>query len=144
MELYLLNTQLGLRPLYDSDYEERKKLKIGEVYKANIKVPRNLPFHRKYFALINCAWEYLTEQQQEPFANIEQFRKYCEVAAGYYSQWHSPEYDIQVRIPRSIAFDKMDGAEFANLYKSVKDVLWQRFLSGVVSEEEFMNNLANF
>lgn len=144
MEILLLNTQLGLRPLYDKDYEERKKLKIGEVYKANIKVPRNLAFHRKYFALINCAWEYLTEAQQEPFANIEQFRKHLEVAAGHYDQWHSPEYNIQVRIPKSIAFDKMSGDEFADLYKGVKDVIWQRFLSGVVSEEEFINNLANF
>lgn len=143
MELHLVNTRLGLIPIYPEDYEERKKLTIGEVYKATIKVPRNLAFHRKYFALINCAWEYLTEQQQEPFANLEQFRKHLEVAAGWHDQWFSPDYGITIRIPKSIAFDKMDGAEFASLYRAIKDVLFRNFLSSI-SEEEFTRNLINF
>lgn len=134
MELHLLNTQLGLMPIYPSDYDERKKLTIGEVYKASIKVPRNLAFHRKYFALINCAWEYLT---------TEQFRKYLEVSAGHFDQWHSPEYDMQIRIPKSIAFDKMDGAEFSDLYRRVKDVLFSKLLTSI-SEAEFNRNLINF
>jgi hypothetical protein len=143
MELYLLNTAGGLKPLYDADYDEKKKLKIGETYKATLKVPRNLAFHRKYFALINCAWEYLTEEQQEPFANSEQFRKYLEVAAGHYDQWFSPDYGITLRIPKSIAFDKMSGDEFGELYRRIKDVLFARFLTNI-SEEEFCKNLINF
>ena len=27
MELYLLNTSEGLKPMYDADYDEKKKLK---------------------------------------------------------------------------------------------------------------------
>lgn len=37
MELYLKNTAHGLIPLYDDDFEEKRKLKIGEVYKVSIK-----------------------------------------------------------------------------------------------------------
>ena len=37
MILLLKNTVEGLKPLYDDDYEEKRKLKIGEVYKADIK-----------------------------------------------------------------------------------------------------------
>lgn len=55
MKIKLLNTSVGLKPLYDEDFEEKKKLKIGEVYEATIKRPRNLSFHRKYFGLINLA-----------------------------------------------------------------------------------------
>lgn len=143
MKVQLLYTPIGLKPLYDEDGDELKKLKLGEVYEANIKVARNLPFHRKYFALIHLAWEYLNEQQQEPFANIEQFRKHLEVAAGWYDQWFSPDYGITIRIPKSIAFDKMDGAEFASLYRAIKDVLFRNFLSSI-SEEEFTRNLINF
>lgn len=58
MKIKLLNTSVGLKPLFDEDFEEKKKLKIGEVYEATIKRPRNLSFHRKYFGLINLAWEY--------------------------------------------------------------------------------------
>ena len=34
MEIRLLNTPSGLKPLYDEDYDQKKKLKIGEIYKA--------------------------------------------------------------------------------------------------------------
>jgi len=55
MELYLLNTSEGLKPCYDKDYDEKKKLKIGATYKAKITLARNVQFHRKYFSLINLA-----------------------------------------------------------------------------------------
>lgn len=84
MKIKLLNTPSGLKPMYDEDYEEKKKLKIGEVYEATIKRPRNLSFHKKYFALINLAWEYQNERAVEHFKhNIELFRKTIEVAAGW-------------------------------------------------------------
>ena len=76
MKIKLLNTSVGLKPLYDEDFEEKKKLKIGEVYEATIKRPRNLSFHRKYFGLINLAWEYQNEIAVEHFKHsIELFRK---------------------------------------------------------------------
>jgi hypothetical protein len=48
-----------------------------------------------------------------------------------------------LRIPTSIAFDKMDDAEFSNLYERVKDVLFAEFLTNI-SEKEFTNNLSSF
>ena len=33
MKLLLQNTSHGLIPLYDADYEEKKRLKIGEIHK---------------------------------------------------------------------------------------------------------------
>ena len=76
MELYLLNTTSGLKPCYDEDYEEKKKLKIGETYKAKITLARNLKFHKKFFALINCAWEYQNEKVVEFFHhNKDAFRR---------------------------------------------------------------------
>ena len=49
MKIYLLNTASGLRPMDDNDYEAKQKLKIGEVYKAEIKKVRNYNFHKKIF-----------------------------------------------------------------------------------------------
>jgi hypothetical protein len=57
----------GLVPINDVSYDEKKKLKIGQVYEVIIKLVRNYEFHKKYFALINCAWEYLPEHKQEFF-----------------------------------------------------------------------------
>ena len=67
MDIYLKNTSSGLIPMIDDDYESKQKLKIGEVYKCTIKKARNYELLKKYFALINCSWEYLREPQQQFF-----------------------------------------------------------------------------
>ena len=39
MKLLLLNTREGLKPLTDDDYDEKKKLKIGEIYEVRLVSP---------------------------------------------------------------------------------------------------------
>lgn len=144
MKLKLLNTIAGLKPLYDEDYEEKKKLKLGEVYEVTIKQSRNLAFHRKYFALINLAWEYQSEKVVEHFHhNQDLFRKTVEVAAGWCDVMYSINRKEWVEIPKSIAFDKMDNDEFTLLYDRVKDILYAYFLKDV-STEEFEKHLIQF
>ena len=144
MELYLLNTTSGLKPCYDEDYEEKKKLKIGETYKVKITLSRNLQFHKKFFALINCAWEYQNEKVVEFFHhNKDAFRKTVVIAAGWYEPVYSIDKKEWTQNYKSIAFDKMDEAEFMDLYDNVKRVLFQTFLRHI-DEEEFMKNLINF
>ena len=144
MELNLLNTAGGLVPCDDNDYEEKRKLKVGQIYKATIKLNRNYRLHRKYFALINCAWAYQNERQTAFFkGSVEIFRKTMEMAAGHCERVYSIEHKEWRDIPKSIAFDKMDEAEFRDLYERVKDVLFATALR-CVSEEEFINALANF
>lgn len=60
MEIHLVRTSLGLQAYGDEDYEMLRKIKIGSVVKANIVQPRNIKFHRKFFSLINAAWDCLT------------------------------------------------------------------------------------
>ena len=144
MKINLVVTSDGFRPATDEDYELKKKLKRGSVVKCTIVEFRNYAFHRKYFALINCAWEYLTEQQREFFYdNVESFRKTVEVSAGHcepvYNRTRNEWYDI----PKSISFDKMSESEFEILYERVRDVLYQMFIPNV-SKEDFEKELANF
>lgn len=144
MKIHLVNTARGLLvPDSDADYEAKQKLKVGEVYTAEIKLARNYGFHRKFFALINCAWEFLDEKQTNGFRTVENFRKYVEVAAGYCEPFYSPKLKRWVEIPKSIAFDKMDQAEFEDLYARVRDVI-DRILSHYVSREEFERVLMSF
>lgn len=130
--------------MYDADYDEKKKLKIGEVYKANITKERNVDFHRKYFALMNCAWAYLNEKETEFFhGSQDSFRKTVQVAAGFYTPIFSIKRGEWIEEPKSISFDKMDEFEFRDLYEKVKTVLYNVFLKSV-SIEEFERNLINF
>lgn len=148
MKLNLLNTKQGLIPVYDDDFEEKKKLKLGEVYRSNIVLFRNYEFHKKFFALINCAFEYLSEEQTERLGGDnkfgrDNFRKEMLKAAGVSNTYYSVVRNELVVEAKSIAFDKMDNAEFHDVYDAVKNAIFRTVLYGI-SEDEFNRNLINF
>lgn len=143
MQLFLKNTSAGLIPMYDSDFDEKRKLKIGETYKVKITKARNYEFHKKYFALIKCSWEYLNEKQQVFFGSINSFRKSVQIAAGFYEPIFNIEKREWTQESKSISFDKMDEYEFRELYDRSKDVIFQVFLHWL-SVEEFDKELINF
>lgn len=143
MKLNLQNTARGLVPCYDDDFESKKKLKIGEIYTVEIRLARNYEFHKKYFALINCAWEYLTEKQQEFIKSREGFRKTLQIAAGWSETYYSISRKEWLEESKSISFEAMSGDEFETLYNGVKEVLFTTFLRNI-REEEFTKNLINF
>ena len=143
MKLLVINTPRGLVPLGDDDYDEKKKLKLGQTYSVEVKVARNVDFHRKYFALISYAWEFLNEQETERFRTKENFRKYVEVAAGHCDVIFHPRLQEYVEIPKSISFGKMDNAEFSDLYKRVKGVIFS-IIGNRVSQDQFERLLLDF
>jgi hypothetical protein len=143
MKLLVVNTPRGLVPLGDDDYEEKKKLKLGQTYSVEVKVVRNVDFHRKYFALIAYAWEFLDEQETERFKNKENFRKYIEIAAGHCDVIFHPRLQEFVEIPKSIAFAKMDNTAFSDLYGRVKNVIFS-IIGDRVTQEEFERLLIDF
>lgn len=144
MQIYVKNTEIGLIPLYDFDYEEKSHLKIDEIYRVEIKKARNYQFHKKYFALIKCAWEFLREDQTEFFKNeIELFRKTVEMAAGYCDIVYSVKRKEWAEIPLSISFSKLDEFQFRELYERVKDVIFIVFLKHI-TEDQFSENLIDF
>ena len=129
--------------MYDEDFDEKKKLKVGQVYKAEIHIPRNYQFLKKFFALINAGYSLLPEKTQNGFRSVEGFRQYVTVAAGYYDVFYSPKLRQFVEIPKSIAFSSMKEKEFSKCYDAVKDVIWG-LIGGRVTEEVFNNVLSNF
>lgn len=143
MKLLVINTPRGLVPLGDDDYDEKKKLKLGQTYSVEIKIARNVDFHRKYFALISYAWEFLNEQETERFRTKENFRKYVEVAAGHCDVIFHPRLQEYVEIPKSISFGKMDNAEFSDLYQRVKDVIFS-IIGDRVTQDQFERLLLDF
>jgi hypothetical protein len=112
MEIYLKNTERGLIPMYESDSSEKKKLKIGEVYKAKITRSRNSKFHKKYFALIRLAHQNYPNEMPE-----STFRKWLQIKSGIVDVYKTEKglfYDTP-----SIRFDKMDEDEFLEVYNAV-------------------------
>ena len=143
MRLLVVNTPRGLVPFGDDDYEAKKKLKVGEAYTVDVKVARNVDFHRKYFAMIAYAWEFLNEQEIRTFRTKENFRKYLEIAAGHCEIIYHPRLREFVEMPKSISFGSMDNTGFNELYNRVKDVIFS-IIGGRVSETEFERLLLDF
>lgn len=114
MEMLLQNTLSGLVPLYPSDYLEKCKLKLGEIYEADIKHPRNYEFLKKFMALINVGCE--NSRLNMPF---DTYRKYMTIKAGYFNAYQTPKgiyYEAM-----SLSFASMDEGTFQEVYSRVLD-----------------------
>lgn len=145
MKLKVQNTIHGLIPLYDEDYDEKRKLKLGATYEISVKLTRNLQFHRKYFKLLRLAWEFQNELITTQYFkdDFTKFRKTVEIAAGICDTIYSIERQEFIDIPKSVSFDNMDEDEFQEVYERVKMVLYTVFLKKI-SVEEFEKQLINF
>lgn len=130
-------------PLDDDTIDRFRRIKEGRGVVLSFKEQRNVRFLRKYFALINTAWAYLTETQEAFYGNKEAFRKTVQIAAGYYE----PVFDLTngdyLKSPKSIAFGKMTEQEFHELYEGVCSVLF-RYVLKDITREEFDANLSDF
>ena len=114
MKIYVRNTIAGLVPLYPSDFDDKRKLKLGQDYLADITNPRNLGFHKKFFAMLNIGHE--NTKLEMPF---DTYRKYMTVKAGFFTAYQTPKglyYD-----PDSISFTSMEQDEFEEVYSRVLD-----------------------
>lgn len=134
MEIYLLNTAEGLKPLYESDRLSKSTLKIGKVYKADIVHPRNIDFHRKFFALLNVGYANTKMEDRitkEP-PSFDQYRKYVTMKVGYANVFHTDKG--MMCEAQSISFSKMDEEAFQDLYKKVL----QFIINDTGATEEFI------
>ena len=114
MKLLLQNTLSGLVPLYPSDMDSKRHLKLGETYEADIKHPRNYEFLKKFMALINVGCE--NTKLEMPF---DTYRKYMTIKAGYFNAYQTPKglyYEAM-----SLSFASMDEATFQDIYSRVMD-----------------------
>lgn len=123
----------GLAPDDDATMQWFAKLKAGAVVHGKLTTPRNLGFLRKFFAMLHVAYDnYDWPDVETKFGtakcSFETFRSYVIVKAGHYDIDVTPDGNFRPRA-KSIAFSKMDDAEFESVYSSVLDVILQRFLT---------------
>ncbi len=112
MKLFAKNTLQGLVPLYDSDFEEKKKLKLDKIYKCDFTLPRNVDFHAKYFALINFGNKHTRLELPS-----DAYRHYIQMKAGFVNIVETPKGLMY--LPKSISFSAMAQDEFEEVYERV-------------------------
>lgn len=143
MKINCLCTAHGLIPLYDDDFDNKKRLKVGEAYECDVKMKRNYELLQKAQALVSAAWSLMGEKEHAAWRSREGFRAYLTVTAGFYDVYYNPRLQQFVETPRSWAFDKMEEHEFRDLYDRLKDVIFS-VLGNRINEETFNRVLANF
>jgi len=140
MDVYFTTTMMGLIPADERSRTWFQKLKLGEAVHADFKRVRNYRFLKKYFALLNLAfdqWEpgEVNSKFGRPEKNFDRFRADLTILAGYYES--TIRLDGSVRIePKSISFSKMSEEDFERLYSATITVLIKHVYGPDMTEDE--------
>lgn len=130
MDLYCRVTDIGLIPMYDSDLDEKHRLRIGDNVLCTIKRPRNYEFHKKYFALLRLTvanLPHLIQQQMQIFTE-EDLLDCLKIDLGLFTtRWHGGRQIVKTG---SISFAKMDNTEFEKFFSRSVDAILRIYLRG--------------
>lgn len=131
------------RILYSDDFDKLNELAIGEEVNAKITKPRNLRFHRKFFALLAIVEDNLPEHLEKLYHNKEMMLTELKIELGYY-KIHTTFDGRSFQIPLSIAFDKMDELEFRKFYNRAVNAVVKIFLPGADPDGIISHIFENF
>lgn len=130
MDIYCRVTDIGLIPMYDSDLDEKHRLRIGDNVLCTIKRPRNYEFHKKYFALLRLTvanLPHLIQQQMQIFTE-EDLLDCLKIDLGLFTtRWHGGRHIVKTG---SISFAKMDNTEFEKFFSRSVDAILRIYLRG--------------
>ena len=122
--IIMRRTVQGLSPVDQGAWEllTGERIKLGDDVLCKITRPRNLQFHRKFFAMINETFD-----MQDQFETKEQWRAVVTAGAGY-CDFIKGRDDVLVAIPKSIAFHSMGEAEFERLYQDALTFICAKYV----------------
>lgn len=143
MEIYCRVTDAGLVPMYDSDSDEKNRLRVGDDVLCRVTKPRNYEFHKKFFALVRLAYDNLPERIQRMLHiySEEELLTCLKIDLGLFSTvWHGNKEVVKVG---SISFAAMDNAEFERFYDRCIDIILDRYLRGT-DRLDLIENIERF
>lgn len=146
MELLFLKSQSGLSPACEEASDWLKRKKLGATILVEPREIRNGAFHRKYFALLNLAFDYWRDNAetieykgQPVLPDFDRFRRDVAILAGFYRPVTNIKGEVRLEAD-SISFASMSEERFEELYSATINVLLQRVFNGSVcakwSEEQ--------
>ena len=140
IEAIFIKTPSGLYPSTETDKELLKEFKLGQGVRIKLtKVrDRELWQHRKYFALLNFAydcWEPEAEYKGLPVEKeFTRFRHDIAIAAGFSKMVINIKGEVRAEAD-SISFHNMDQATFEKLYEATVDVVLKYILKNYQRED---------
>jgi hypothetical protein len=137
-DLLFAKAPFGLVPADEQTREWLGKKKLGATIQANATEMRNGAFFKKWWSLINLAYDYWKDdaatveykgERVQP--NLERFRKDVTISAGFFEPVVNIKGELRLDA-KSLKWSQMDETEFSKLYDATIQVLLQRVFNGKV------------
>ena len=100
--------------------DAHSELPMGSVHRAKVYKPRNIKFHRKWFALLQVLYPH-----QDSWPTFDMFRRAVQRACNYCEVVNGQVFDV------SIKFHKMDNKEFEGLFERTLVLAETRIIPGI-------------
>lgn len=143
MKIFCRVTEQGFVPLYDSDYEERQKLRTGDTVLCEVRKPRNYEFHKKFFALVRLTFANLPEHMHRQYGiySEEDLLIALKIDLGISSIVNIAGRDVFRE--GSISFTAMDQSEFSAFYLRCINIILAKYLKGT-DRQDLIDNIEQF
>jgi len=106
-------------------------------------------FHRKYFALLNFAFEHWEDtappvyhKGERVHPNFERFRKDIQIIGGFFDLVVNLKGEIRYE-SKSISFASMGQVEFEGVFKKTIDILLERVFQGPQWSEQYLRDITD-
>lgn len=132
MDIFCKVTPYGLVPLYDSDLDMKRRLRVGSVVRCRVSNPRNYGFHKKFFALVRLTFDNLPYPLAEHWGihNEEDMLRRFKRDLGYYTATYDEHGEREIEY-RSISFSAMEQHEFERFYDQCVDLVLEKYIKGL-------------
>lgn len=144
MDIFCKVTPYGLVPLYDSDFDMKKRLKVGSIVKCKVSNPRNYEHHKKFFALVRLTFENLPCNLAEYWNihNEEDMLRRFKRDLGYYTSTLNERGEREIEY-QSISFAAMEQYEFERFYNQCIDLVLYKYIKGI-DQQDLITEIENF
>lgn len=120
----------ALEPADEGAFDALRSLKLGEVYRVEIRRPRCLREHKRYWALCSFVWE-----NTQQFGSPDEVHEYLKLRGGHCRLIASQTTGEVYKVSRSISFAKMTPDEWDAFWKRAKDVVREDFVPSMSDSE---------
>lgn len=144
MDIFCKVTPYGLVPLYDSDFEAKKRLRVGSVVRCKVSNPRNYEFHKKFFALVRLTFDNLPTRIAEYWKinNEDDMLRRFKRDLGYFTSTCNERGEREIEYG-SISFAAMEQYEFERFYNQCIDLVLSKYIKGL-DKQDLITEIENF
>ncbi len=135
MKILLVRKLSGYTPCFESDYENARRHKIGDVVEFETTEIRNPKFHKKVFGLINLAFN-----NQSITQHRAAFREWLIIESGHFEIVKFPDGTVQ-RVALSLSYKNMDQEKIEEVFQDMLQVVIT-FIGS--TKEEILNEVLKF